>query len=109
MENRDTDDEGEIDPTPGRSRKAALYSTEDDDEDDDFSNEENKQCDNYNYDRTVELDDGSSSDDEIPKKRHAKPPTRVDIVEECMENFLSDPHPSMQGNVICLWYNKETH
>jgi hypothetical protein len=26
-----------------------------------------------------------------------------------MESFLADPHPFKQGNVICLWYNKETH
>ena len=33
----------------------------------------------------------------------------MDVVEECTESFNADPHPFKQGNVMCLWYNKDTH
>jgi len=55
LENRDTDDEGEIDPSPIRSRREQKQDLDSTDEDD-FIQEENKR------DATVELND--SSDDE---------------------------------------------
>ena len=117
MENQDTDDEGEIDPTPPiqhrreqagfeDDQKKDLDSTDEAEEEDDFSHEENKQCDNYrparqtqetdDHDKTVELD--GSSDEEQHTQAVQKIKQRVerkgkDLVDKCMESFLADPHP----------------